>query len=168
MTFLLLSAALVFISCEIGNGDKKSSHFGLLALLGRGHWEQVGGSLENNPASYIEWPQITVKGTTPYVCWVEQGQLYVKHFDGSSWVQDGGSLNVSSGSFVSSYPTIISDNTSVYVNFRETSDQCHGFCFYVKKLTAAGWELVGNNSIFIDTDYEISRVWDNSSIAHKQ
>ncbi len=157
-------AALICISCEIGNDDKKSSNFNHLALLGGGgeyHWEQVGGSLENNP-SIIEWPQITVKGTTPYICWVEQTKLYVKHFDGSSWVQDGGSLNVNSGSGAA-YPTIISDNTSVYVNWREGYDGT--FYFYVKKLTAAGWELVGNNYIFSDAATAIAGLWDTSSVA---
>jgi len=160
-------AALICTSCEIGNNDKKSSNISLLALLGGGgeyHWEQVGGSLENNPSSRIEWPQITVKGTIPYVCWVEQGQLYVKHFDGSSWVQDGGSLNVNNNSGAA-YPVIISDNTSVYVNFREMADACYGFGFYVRKLTAAGWEVVGNNYVFSDAATEIARLWDTSSIA---
>jgi hypothetical protein len=166
MAYLLLSVALIFTGCEIGNDDKKSSNFNLLALLGGGewHWEQVGGSLENNPSSIIEWPQITVKGTTPYVCWVEHGQLYVKHFDGSSWVQDGGSLNVNNNSGVA-YPVIISDNTSVYVNFREMSDACYGFGFYVKKLTAAGWEVVGNNYVNNDAATDSAKIWDTSSIA---
>lgn len=67
--------------------------------IGWADWVQEGDALTTDPnkASYV--PDIAFAGNIPYVACSEGvsggiGQAIVKHFNGSAWVQDGGSLNV--------------------------------------------------------------------------
>jgi hypothetical protein len=66
--------------------------------LTSGNWAQVGGSLNVNTAQNAVYPSMAIYNGVPYVAWAESNgttfQVYVKHWSGSGWVQDGGSLNV--------------------------------------------------------------------------
>jgi hypothetical protein len=60
-------------------------------------WILDGGSLSNDPTKSIASPAITFSGATPYVAWRETtgsaSQIFVKHLNGSTWRQNGASLN---------------------------------------------------------------------------
>jgi len=61
-------------------------------------WIQDGGGLNVDVSKNAHYPSLSFSGSTPYVAWYENdgttNQIYVKHWNGSTWIQDGGSLNV--------------------------------------------------------------------------
>lgn len=86
-------------------------------------WVQDGGALNVDPSASARWPSIAIYGTTPYVAWAENKtdgsqQIFVKHFNGSAWVQDGGSLNVNPAN-MGVYPKIAFNGSTPYVLWYE-------------------------------------------------
>ena len=95
--------------------------------------------LNVDPASSAIQQDITCVGTIPYVVWVEWNpdshymMIYVKHFNGTEWVQDGPALNVGSvGSGGVKQPRIASDGATPYVTWWE-QDQSGNNHVYVKR-----------------------------------
>jgi hypothetical protein len=63
-----------------------------------GEWTDLGESLNIDSGLHAEEPKLEIIGGVPNVIWVEESGsgnnlVYVKHWDGLGWVQDGGSLN---------------------------------------------------------------------------
>jgi len=107
------------------------------------HWELVGGSLNMEPTNHALNPSMAILGETPYVSWVEinsagVSQLYVKNWDGNSWVTDGGSLNMDSGHHALS-PSMVRQGPTLYIIWSELNadgiSQIH-----VKHWSGKEWE----------------------------
>ncbi|MEW6516086.1 MAG: T9SS type A sorting domain-containing protein [candidate division FCPU426 bacterium] len=111
-----------------------------LKYLNGTSWEQLGGSLNVNPAKFADYPAIAMDGATPYVTWHEDAvtayHILVKHWNGNAWEQDGGMLNLD-GNVSAYYPDIISIASAPYVTWMED------FKIYVKKINGTTWEQVG-------------------------
>ncbi|MCK5218306.1 hypothetical protein KAR10_02215, partial [bacterium] len=92
-------------------------------------WIQAGGILNIN-ANNIEFANstsIAITEGTPYVAWNEKVgtgkmQIYVKHYDGNSWIQDGGSLNIDENQCAVFPDIAINDNGTPYVTWQEELD----------------------------------------------
>ena len=109
-------------------------------------WVQDGNHLNLN-VSYLPDGscEIAAANGTPYVCWVEPNadghQLYVKHFNGTTWVQDGiGSLNIDASQHPYSPSIAISDGTP-YVAWREH------LSIYVKHWNGSTWVQDGGSLV---------------------
>jgi hypothetical protein len=108
-----------------------------------------GTSLNKNASKDAICPSIAAYGSTPYVAWRERDasnidQVYVKHFNGSSWIQDGtGSLNVNSSLWVSAGPYIAMAGATPYVSWSEGG----GANLYVKHCVGGFWNLDGGGSV---------------------
>lgn len=137
-----------------------------------GSWQQVGpgtGSLNINPANEARFPSIDVLPTTqvPYVAWHEclevscdNEHIFVKHFDGNTWVPDKdtsncpdlnnciGSLNHKSkvkglSNRFAETPSLAVHNNQVYVAWSERDAETNLFVIQVKRLEANGtWTLL--------------------------
>ncbi len=109
-------------------------------------WEQHGGSLNVNAVSgKAHYPRIAVYNGTPYVTWAEyvtNSNIYVKHFNGSSWAQDGGSLNVNAAR-LGDNPAIAFFNGTPYVTWHETNGTVNQV--YVKHYNGSNWIQDGSS-----------------------
>jgi hypothetical protein len=87
-------------------------------------WVQDGGSLNINATRNAGSPALAMDNSTPYVVWSEYNgskfQAYVKHWNGSGWEQNGGSLNVNTAVDTISL-AIATDNSTPYVCWTEDS-----------------------------------------------
>ena len=120
-------------------------------------WEDVGGggALNMNAANEARFPSIDVLGNIPYVAWHEcfdtncsREHIFVKHFDGSQWVQDPdtgacgadttcGSLNVNSR--FAKTPSLAVHNDKVYVAWSERDTVTNKFAVRIKRLDGTTW-----------------------------
>jgi len=112
-----------------------------------GNWVVLGGGLLN-VAGFNDaiTPSLAIHNGIPYVAWSESDgsgvkQIYVKHFNGTSWVQDGGSLNVNRADAAAA-PCLIFDGGIPYVAWRETSGYTNRV--YVKYFNGLNWVLIGS------------------------
>jgi len=127
-------------------------------------WESVGagsasgGGISNNPGeSYDASLAITPEGV-PWVAWTNlpapgsgstDSEIYVRRFDGASWVEVGaGSATgggISNNSGISEEPSIaIGSDGSVFVAW--TDDSSGDAEIYVKRWSGSAWVAVGANS----------------------
>jgi hypothetical protein len=114
------------------------------------NWVPAGAdplNLTATPGAFA--PVVTDINGTPYVAWTEvvatHGQVFVKRFDGTSWVSVGsGPLNIST-TMNASNPSIGSVGGVPYVAWRE-SDGSH-YQIYVKRFQGSSWVLVGSGSL---------------------
>lgn len=110
-------------------------------------WNLVGsGSLNVNLSRSAGGPSIAFAETTPYVSWDEtnasgKNQVYVKHYTGGGWVQDGGSLNCNSNQNGYQTKIAISPSNVPYVTWYETTVSASEI--HVKKFNGSTWEWVG-------------------------
>ncbi|MCG3112801.1 MAG: hypothetical protein MCM46_13375 [Candidatus Manganitrophus sp. SB1] len=137
---------------------------------GSSTWEAVGsGPLNLNPAMEARYPSIDVSGNVPYVAWHEcsdagcgREHIFVKHWDGSQWIQDKdtgacgadpncGSLNVNSR--FAKTPSLAVHNDKVYVAWSERDFVTNKFAVRIKRLDGNTWvpltlpqELFVNNA----------------------
>jgi len=86
----------------------------IVAWQSGGAWQK---SLLSNilPGPDASYPDIAAVETspgvfTPYVIWSENNKAYVKHFDGTNWVQDGSALN-----FITGFPKIAANGSAPYI-----------------------------------------------------
>ncbi|MCK5243262.1 T9SS type A sorting domain-containing protein [bacterium] len=113
-------------------------------------WVQLGTGLNVDPtkSALITKLNIDFANNTPYVCWYESGisvmQIYVKHYNGSTWIQDGGSLNVDTNQGAS-YPHMAISGTIPYVTWAEAGQ------IYVKYYNGSDWNQLGS-SLNIDVN----------------
>ncbi len=89
-------------------------------------WELVGNTLNVSALKNAKNPNIAFSGSTPFVTWVESTdhydeQIYVKHYDGANWVQDGGGIKVSlyDGNGRPDHPYLAFNGTTPYVAWGE-------------------------------------------------
>jgi hypothetical protein len=117
----------------------------LLAALTPGiaqaDWTTLGGALNQSPTG-LGAPVISTVAGVPYVAWSESSagataQIYVRHWDGTAWVQDGGSLNVNPLDDAQE-PTIASVGGVPYVTWEE-SFQGGASEVQVKHWDGSGW-----------------------------
>lgn len=108
-------------------------------------WVQDGGSLNVHPGNAAYKPVLVNCNGTLYAAWSEvygtSQQIYVKHWTGSAWVQDGGSLNMSAAQDANQ-PAMVAVNGTPYVAWFEsaTKDQ-----LYMKHWTGSDWVQDGNS-----------------------
>ncbi len=109
-------------------------------------WIQDGGSLNVNPDQNAKFAVISSYNATPYVTWSEfngiTNQVYVKHYDGNSWVQDGGSLNINTGENAN-FPFISIYNDMPYVTWSESDEVISKI--YVKHYNGNSWVQDGGS-----------------------
>lgn len=91
-------------------------------------------------------PDLVFINDTPYACWEETtgsySQIYVKHWNGMDWVQDGQSLNVNANQNATE-PDITGCNGSPYLAWQEYDEQNNRNQIYVKYFNGQGWEQLG-------------------------
>ena len=86
-------------------------------------WVQLGGALNISTADNAYYPVIALDAAgTPYVIWQELNgsvwRVFVKHWNGTSWVQDGDVLNLNVGQSVS-WPRIAIDEFKIFAVWTE-------------------------------------------------
>jgi hypothetical protein len=111
-------------------------------------WVLNGGALNVNPAHLGDGPSIANVGGVPYVAWREYdgttNHVYVKHWNGSAWVQDGGALNLVAAEQANS-PSIASVGGVPYVAFVEQNGSTFHNVVFVVHLSAGSWTPDGSN-----------------------
>jgi hypothetical protein len=102
-------------------------------------WQQLTAgsqSLNVNSNKYADYPGLALNGNIPYVTWREDNgtayQIVVKHWNGSGWEQDGGSLNLD-GNQTAEYPDIVIIAGEPHVTWGED------YKIYVKKYNGTNW-----------------------------
>jgi hypothetical protein len=125
-------------------------------------WEQNGGSLNMNVNINAVRPSIALSGSTPYVSWEEKNasinQIYVKHYTGSSWAQDGGSLNINTDRHANNGPSLAICNNTPYVAWSEQSST-FTYRVNVKHFTGSSWVQDGGSlNIDMNTHAEYPRI----------
>jgi hypothetical protein len=118
--------------------------------LDGGTWVPEGASLNVDPDADAGDVDITCVGGTPYVAWREvnafvdnQPRLFVKHFDGAKWVQDGGELNIDPAG-TPAEQRIASDGARPYVAWAERLPSAD-IRIFVKHLEAGAWVQDGDS-----------------------
>lgn len=110
------------------------------------NWQQTGDLLNNDLAQSGLFPHISGCGNTPYVTWQEISgaaqQILVKYFNGSEWVQLGGSLNVNTNNH-GHKPCIAFYNDTPYVSWTE-QEGANTFNLYVKHWNGLAWRQDGD------------------------
>lgn len=116
-----------------------------------GNWVQVGGALDVTPTYGAVSPSLALKhfDGNPTVAWVEvpsplaqsPTNLIVKTWNGSSWQQLGGILNVTPGSQVSKPSLVLKSNNFPVVAWSEKVGS--GSSIYVKQWDGANWISLG-------------------------
>ncbi len=114
-------------------------------------WNQDGGILNVDSNQNAREPSIAFSNNgTLYVAWEESNgtakQIYVKHYTGSTWVQDAGSLNVDSNQDAQR-PEIALYNLTPYVTWHESNSVADQI--YVKYYNGSSWEQI-DGSLNID------------------
>jgi len=108
------------------------------------NWVQDGGSLNLDIDCHARDPSIAISNGTPYVTWTDSAgsalQIYVKHYNGSNWIQDGGILNVNTGDNAQ-YPSIAMSNSTPYVSWQEFNGTTNQI--YVKHYNGSNWTQDG-------------------------
>jgi hypothetical protein len=111
--------------------------FVLAPAAARAAWSNVAGGPLDSTTSIVTAPTAAAIGGVPYVAWADQGSLLVKHWNGTTWVQDGGALNVTPGARVSDH-TIAGVGGVPYVAWTEAvSGQRQQV--YVKHWNGSAW-----------------------------
>jgi len=110
-------------------------------------WTQDGASLNVDPTREATFPRIALAGAVPYVAWQEASatasQIYVKHLNGSTWVQDvAGSLNVDTSKNAAA-PAIAITGTTPYVAWEEQGTSAKQI--FVRQLSALSWAQLGGS-----------------------
>jgi hypothetical protein len=117
----------------------------ILILLPTGiwaNWLQQGECLNIDKINAASHPRIEVSNGVPYVAWGEYSYypnaayVYVKHFNGAAWIQDGGCLNNDPSKWAVQ-PSMKIHNSIPYVAFCETNGQ--SYQLIVKHFDGASW-----------------------------
>lgn len=136
-------AYITYTECNSGGANCKVY---VKRNVGSTTWDLVGGELNMDGTKSAADSAIAFDGSnTPYVVWVEPdgsgiNQIYVSHFNGSNWVQDGGSLNIDATKNGSN-PAIAINGSTIKVSWTECIPNLNDCQLYVK-----GWD--STNSIW--------------------
>ncbi|MCK5243208.1 hypothetical protein KAR34_12235 [bacterium] len=116
-------------------------------------WVQKGAPLNVNMSWPAYNPDIAIDNHTPYVVWNEytgaKWHIYVKHFNGSDWEQNGNELNVDVN-MNAVYPKISFSENTPYIVWQEYRSS--GYQVYVKVKNGSSWDLVGSRCLNMDAD----------------
>lgn len=109
-------------------------------------WQPMGKNLNLDSRRRALEPTLAGYQDKAYLAWVELNarglsRLYVKHWDGTSWVGEGGSLNLDPNQPAWS-PALASDPSGLYLAWSE-SNANRIPQIYVRTLTDKGWTPVG-------------------------
>jgi hypothetical protein len=110
-----------------------------VAHLAGNLWIPDGDSLNVQSGADPYGMSIACDGTTPYVAWNEGSNVFVKKFDGASWVGVGGP--VQDGGYPGTEPSLIIRSGAPWVAFVES------YQVYVRQWTGSAWITVGNTAI---------------------
>jgi hypothetical protein len=110
-------------------------------------WNTLGGVLNVNPLDYATSPSLAFSPSgTLYVAWSEQvvtyTRVYVKHFNGSAWVQDGTYLNIDANRHATNPSLVFSGDRPVVAWGESTATSSD---LRVKALNGTAWEALGNS-----------------------
>jgi hypothetical protein len=114
-------------------------------------WVALGSALNVNTANWAYDPSIAYLGGTFYVAWVERtqvgnNQLYVKAWNGSSWVLVGsGTLNHAPGSGWAFHPSLIADaaSNSLYLGWVEQVALGQKAQVFISRYSGGSWTALG-------------------------
>ncbi len=114
-------------------------------------WQPLGASLNISTTSLANDVSISYLNNQPYVSWIERtqsgtNQVYVKTWDGTSWVMVGsGSLNKDTTSGWSYRPSLVADQTSnsLYLAWVEQQNLGQKPQTYVSQYTGSSWIPLG-------------------------
>jgi hypothetical protein len=111
------------------------------------NWLQLGSALDIKVGQSAQHPSIDIdaKGN-PVVSWWEIGNdigdksdnIYVKRWNGSTWVQLGGSLDISSNTHADSPSLVLDDSGNPIVIWTEAGN------IYVKRWNGSSWIQLGD------------------------
>jgi hypothetical protein len=111
-------------------------------------WQQLGSSLNVSPTSYTFNPSLALDNSgNPYVAFEQRlgntgSDVYVKRWDGSQWLQVGGSLDVVSFRRAYEPSLAIDKNNTPSVAFLERRSSSN-YDLYVKRWDGTQWAQVG-------------------------
>jgi len=116
-------------------------------------WHLMGGALNAAATNAATNARIVLVNGTPYVTWLEFSagipQVFVAHWNGTAWVADGGSLNISPAKPARSLSAAVV-NGKLHVTWVEP-DSANFPVVRIKKLDAGYWQsLPTRNSIYGD------------------
>jgi hypothetical protein len=116
----------------------------------RADWTAAGGTLNLNTTDSLRGDSIAAISGVPYVAWTEQNaggvsSVYVKHWNGTKWVQNGGALNIDS-SADAGQPGISGVDGAPYVTWTEGLPPAN-FTVYVARWTGTAWQQVGPGAV---------------------
>jgi Secretion system C-terminal sorting domain len=102
-------------------------------------WEQMGStSLNVDPNKFADYPAIALDGSTLYITWREDAvsayHIFVKHWNGTDWEQDGGMLNLDGNEDGGYFPSVELINSIPFISWEEELK------IYVKKFNGNSWE----------------------------
>ena len=119
-----------------------------------GSWAQVGGELDINTIQsvYERSPSLALDSSgNPVVSWTEydgtSDNIYVKRWNGSSWVQLGGILDANANTNQAAFsPSLALDSSGNPVVSWYESDGTSGYPFniYVKRWNGSSWVQLGD------------------------
>jgi hypothetical protein len=109
-------------------------------------WVQLGGALDKQLSNNTNAPSLAVdRNNRPIVAWEESNNIFVKAWNGTSWVLLGtGVLNKSiwNSAYSPSIDTDDSNNPAVaWVEYESP-----GYSLYVKRWTGSGWLFIGGST----------------------
>jgi hypothetical protein len=115
-------------------------------------WNPVGGSLNMNAGGgWASEASIAFLSGQPYVAWTERSQsgssqLYVKTFNGSTWVQVGsGSLNKDTVTGWALHPSLVASGAALYLGWAEQQNLGQHSQAYVSTLSGGVWTSLGGS-----------------------
>ncbi len=109
-------------------------------------WQQDGGSLNQNLNAHAINAQVICADGIQYVAWEENGNIFAKVWNGSSWQFIGGSINGNNGAF---RPRLAVANGIPYVSYTQT-ELVQGektrryYSLFVKKWDGTSWVTIKN------------------------
>ncbi len=115
-------------------------------------WINLGSALNSNPQRDALQPRIALTTATAYTCWQERNlsgdtgnyDIFVKHWNGSTWIALGGALDVTVAR-KAAHPDIVYYNGTPFVSWEETS--VSNTKIYVKYWNGASWQLAGGQCL---------------------
>ncbi|MCK5218048.1 T9SS type A sorting domain-containing protein [bacterium] len=110
-------------------------------------WNLLGASLNKNVSKSANAPSLYIDKGTPYTAWMEytlpgNAEIFVKSWQGSNWVQLGGSLNLDANQHGYS-PSLYVDNSTPYIAWAENKNLIGNI--NVKTWTGSDWARLGGS-----------------------
>lgn len=136
------TAGIPYVTWDEYYGGSAQHYKIFVKKLGEYGWSSLAGELNVNAGTTAKSQRIALsQSDTPYVAWSEfdgaHNQIYVKYWDGVSWVSAGGSLNLDPNADASSCDITIAGETP-YVAWEEAGK------IHVKYWDGINWIILGD------------------------